>query len=189
MHTVIKMSLIIILFSSCNAQKKFDLFKIDFTETIEDIVKQNNAKLENGKSEALTLFGFDRFQSSNEAFLVFNDELVNGTINGKNNNVILHYNDGDKIISMYEINLYTTPEAEKVKNMLTKEIGEPSHHSKNEDDSEITVWKNETTKIYYFLMSYNEEDKSRTTELTAIDMKKNRANEWIDFRDFKYFLD
>ena len=188
-NVTIRMLLTMVLFQSCQSQTSFDLFKMKFSKKIDNMIEPNNLSLEDGKSEALILFGYDRFQTSSEGLLLFDGISMSGNFKEKNNNVILHYSLEDKIISMYELNLYTEDKAQILKETLNKKLGKPNHSSNNNDGLEMTVWKDDSPNIYYFLMSYNEEGQSRKTELTVIDMKNERANEWISFRSFNYYMD
>ncbi len=186
---VSKMVIVMALVSSCQSQTaSFDLYQLKFDEKIDDIVIQNKLKMSDGISEAKTLFGYDRFETKKEGLLQFAGLALIGENTEQKNKLILHYNEENHILAMYEVLLYTEKEVQGLSSVLEQKIGKPDHESENTDGLEMKVWKDEKTKIYYFLMSYDDKNKQRKTEFTAIDMKQDKAKDWISFRSFHYFL-
>ncbi|WP_164914177.1 hypothetical protein [Aquimarina sediminis] len=52
----------------------------------------------------------------------------------------------------------------------------------------MKIWKNDKARVYYFMMTYQEGNLGRKTELTVIDMKSTKATEWISFKSFNHYL-
>ncbi|WP_103070921.1 hypothetical protein [Aquimarina sediminis] len=119
--------LVIVLSQDCQSQVlDFDLYDLGFSEKIDDILKQNNLKLSDGKSDAITLFRYDRFETTDNNLLQFNKNSLVGNSNGQSNNLILHYSIDDYKIAMYEVNLYTDNEVGIISKTLEEKIGTPS---------------------------------------------------------------
>ncbi|MBW1296755.1 hypothetical protein [Aquimarina litoralis] len=176
---------------SCQPQKtkEFNLYTFDFSEKITSILNNQNIKLDTKKSEALTLFGYNRFRTNSSKLLKFHNSTLSGNIQEHTNSVTFHYSIEDKVIAIYEVLLFTKTKVSQIKKTLNSDLGRPHHSSTNSDGLEMNVWKNEKDQIYFFLMSYQDEkSKINKTEFTVIDMKNPRAKEWIDFRSFNYFL-
>ncbi len=190
-NLLLKLILLISLTQSCKPQtESFDLFGFDFSETIENILTQHNLELLDGKSEALTLFGFERFETTTPKLLVFDGISLSNKKKGIENNIIFHFSTNNNLIAMYEVNLYTENEVKNISETLNSKIGAPHYSSKANEDVDLKIWTNEKLKVYYFLMTYeNEENNMQKTEFTVIDMNNKRAKEWVDFRNFNYFLD
>ncbi len=170
-------------------EANFDLYKLTFKEKINQILTLNNTNLKDCASEELTLFGFERLESSSRSFMIFNGVVLFGSNKEKSNKVIIHYSEKDSLISMYEIKLFSANEIKALLISLNSLLGKPIFFSKSSgienQNMEYSVWDNPEQKQSYFLI-HNIANENSSLELTVVG-NKNDLNDWIKFRSFEWY--
>lgn len=192
--------LVVIILQSCNSQTKsklekemkkseiskpFDLINLNLNEDISDILScVNLSQRDTVKNGELTLIGNERLAFDSKKLLVFNKiNLANNNSLGTNN-VILHYgkidpeigtlnNEKNNIIGMYQINLFTKIESNKLVDNLKLSFGEPkSIYSLG--SIKTFIWVNNNICYYYFTKDNDE-------FYRVLFVYKKSDSEWIDF--------
>jgi len=192
--------LLLIILQACNSQTKnklekdmkkleiskpFDLSNLTLNEDIKDILSSVNlSQKDTIKNEELTLIGNKRLVFDSENILAFNKvKLANSSDLGMNN-VIFHYgkidpeigaieNEQDNIVGMYQINLYTKFEADKLFNNLNILFGKPNT-SFTLSSVNTFLWVNNDICYYYFT---RDDDKF----YRVLFVYKKTHKEWINF--------
>jgi hypothetical protein len=183
---------------SCSSQNnKFDLSKITFKENINLLISINNVSLTAGISEAKTIFGYERFESSARNFLNFEGVQLDGIFNNKKNKVVLHYSEIDSVLKMYEIEIYTKKECSDLVNLLEQKLGKSylEENMQGYTDAEGStydntiykrVWQDKESDISYLLQHSYEDVKAKTSPFVWLTVINNKSKELYPFiADFK----
>ncbi len=197
MKNVIPPFLLLFSFCFCKGQTIFDLSKITFKENINQLISLNNASLKDGITEAKTIFGYERFESTDKTFLNFEGVKLNGALVDKKNKVVLHYSEKDSLLKMYDAEIYTTKECSALIKLLEQKLGQSylEENMKGFTDAEaITydstiykrVWQDESNDISYLLQHSYEDIKNKTSPFILLTVINNKSEELYPFvADFK----
>ncbi|PQL92357.1 hypothetical protein [Apibacter adventoris] len=205
----------LLFFTSCQAQEKketkeqnktqteksepmkqpFDLLNLTFNEDILTILTSAGLQLkDNEETDALTLIGYKKFESTSPKLLTFNGKDLSGTNKKEKNNIILYYAEEGNLeyakensLGMYQVNLFTDDEIKSLKNELNIKFGKPKfnhNHLGNVADvrngeliqtdikftEDINIWEN--NNIIYYSFYQTTEDAERFN--LFVFLKKNR---------------
>ncbi|EDM35840.1 hypothetical protein PBAL39_06661 [Pedobacter sp. BAL39] len=187
------------------AEGKFDLLKIKFNEPLEETLRNAGLGLSDGKPTVSTLMGYDVFVSSSSQLLHFDGQSLAGKADSSENQAVLHYTSDGKIISAFEVQLYTTEAVKKISTSLEKKFGKATftHDSAKHPGVAIDMdgnmmdgprreirfqlWKNKDTGISYYLVQHSISGQLRYAEFNAINMKDQDAEKWIRFKAYHIY--
>lgn len=204
------------LLNACNSQTKnksekveiqmpFDLVNLTLKEDIENIMLSVNvSKKDTIKNNELTLLGNEKLAFASEKLLVFNKIKIAGKNNLDINNIIFHYgkidpeigainNEKNNIIGLYQINLYSKNEIEKLVQNLKSKLGKEFFEKEiagnlsdikdnslietsNKFKETVIIWKNRNLIYYCCINNLN----GTTDSLHMFVFNKNNT-EWIGF--------
>ncbi|CAD0003813.1 hypothetical protein [Flavobacterium salmonis] len=190
------LSLLCIVIQGCNSQTKnksekveiqmpFDLVNLTLKEDIENIMLSVNlSKKDTIKNNELTLLGNEKLVFASEKLLVFNKIKIAGKNNLDINNIIFHYgkidpeigvlnNEKNNVLGMYQINLYTKIESDKLYNNLKLLFGKPKN-TYSLGPINTTLWINNNICYYYFTKDNDE-------FYRVLFVYKKNDKEWVDF--------
>ena len=189
----------VFVFQSCNSQstkkekevkkpsisKPFDLAHLTLNEDINDILSSVNlSQNDTIKNDQLALMGNEKLVFDSEKLLVFNKiKLVNKNSLGTNN-IIFHYgkidpetgvlnNEKNNVLGMYQINLYTKIESDKLVDNLKILFGKPKN-TYSLGSVNTFLWVNNNMCYYYFT-------KDNDDFYRVLFVYKKKDKEWVDF--------
>lgn len=189
--------LVLILLQSCNSQTKdkemkkpaiskpFDLANLTLNEDINDVLlSENLSQKDTIKNDEITLMGNAKLVFNSDKLLIFNKIKLANKNNLGINNVIFHYgkidpeigvlnNEKNNVLGMYQINLYTKIESDKLYNNLKLLFGEPKN-TYSLGPINTTLWINNNICYYYFT-------KDNDDFYKVLFVYKKNDKEWIDF--------
>jgi hypothetical protein len=188
LKNVIPPFLLLFSFCFCKGQTIFDLSKITFKENINQLIGLNNASLKDGITEAKTIFGYERFESTDKTFLNFEGVKLDGALVNKKNKVVLHYSEKDSLLKMYDVEIYTAKECSALVKLLEQKLGE-SYLEENMKgftdlegrpyDSTIynRVWQDKLNDVSYLLRHSYNDVKNRTNTYIWLTVINNKSEE------------
>jgi hypothetical protein len=171
----------------------FDLASLTLNEDINEILSSVKlSKKDSIKNDNLTSVGNEKLVFDSEKLLIFNGVQLANKNNHGTNSVIFHYgkidkeigqlfNEKNNIIGMYQINLYTKTESEKLWKYLNLKFKEPKKY--NLMSTNTYLWINNNICYYY----YTFDDKENKTEDDndgcdrILFVYKKSDKEWVSF--------
>lgn len=199
MKKIILLTVVCIVMQSCNSQttknekegkkpsisKPFDLANLTLNEDITDILSSVDfSKKDTIKNNELTLLGNEKLVFASEKLLVFNKIKIAGKNNLDINNIIFHYgkidpetgvlnNEKNNVLGMYQINLYTKIESDKLVDNLKILFGKPKN-TYSLGSVNTFLWVNTNMCYYYFT-------KDNDDFYRVLFVYKKKDKEWVDF--------
>jgi len=185
--------------------RKFDLQDIRFNEPLEETLKNSGLRPADSKPPVSTLMGYDVFVSSAKQLLLFNGQYLAGKADTSENQVVLHYTSDKKVISAFEVQLYTADAVKKIRAGLESKLGKASftHDSSKHPgvaidldgnmmdgptrEIKFQLWKSKDTDISYYLVQYITSGALQFAEFTAINMKDRDSEKWIRFKAYHFY--
>jgi hypothetical protein len=209
-----------IIIQSCNSQttkkekeekkplisKPFDLANLILNEDINNILSSTNLSLKDTiKNNEITLIGNEKLVFSSDKLLLFNKiKLLANKKNLGANSVIFHYgkvdpeigalnNEKNNIIGLYQINLYSENEIQKLLQNLKSKLGEEFFEKEiagnlsdikdnslietsNKFKQTVIIWKN--SNLIYYCCIDNLNGKTDSLHMFVFNKK---STEWIGF--------
>lgn len=184
---------------------KFDLLKITFKEPLEETLKTADLRLSDSEPPVSTLMGYDVFVSSSPQLLHFDGQSLTGKADSLANQAVLHYTSDGKIISAYEVQLYTADAVKKIIVGLESKFGKATFTDDSSKHPGVAIdkdgnmmdgprreirfqlWKNKDTGISYYLVQHSSSGELRYAEFNAINMKDKDADKWIRFKAYNFY--
>ena len=199
MKKIILITVVSIVMQSCNSQttknekegkkpsisKPFDLANLTLNEDINDVLlSENLSQKDTIKNDEVTLMGNAKLVFNSDKLLIFNKIKLANKNNLGINNVIFHYgkidpeigvlnNEKNNVLGMYQINLYTKIESDKLYNNLKLLFGKPKN-TYSLGPINTFLWINNNICYYYF--TKNNDDFYR-----VLFVHKKNDKEWVDF--------
>ncbi|PQL92358.1 hypothetical protein [Apibacter adventoris] len=165
-------------------KQPFDLLNLTFNEDILTILTSAGLQLkDNEETDALTLLGYKKFESTSSKLLTFNGKDLSGTNKKERNNIILYYAEEDNLedakensLGMYQVNLFTSNKADILFNNIENKFGNPKTYELG--NIKTFLWVKNDLCFYYFTKDPNENSQDFYRVLFVFN-KNNK--QWVNF--------